>query len=196
MLHFAAVADSMKVEILCIGTELGASIKARPQYWVSLIDTIKRVYNGKLTYAGNWDDYKDFPFWAKLDYIGVDAYFPLADEKTPTVNSISNGWKRYSNELEKLSVKHNRKILFTEYGYQNVDYTAKEPWKENEGNQNDKAQLNALEGFYKSFAGKKWFAGGYVWKWYVDDRHHDRRNIDFTPQDKLAEKVIENGYGN
>jgi hypothetical protein len=25
------------------------------------------------------------PFWNELDYIGIDAYFPLSDAVTPTV---------------------------------------------------------------------------------------------------------------
>ncbi|HEV8080517.1 MAG TPA: hypothetical protein VGP43_07390 [Chitinophagaceae bacterium] len=196
MLHFAAIADSMKAEIFCIGTELGTFIKMRPQFWNSFIDTIKKIYHGKLTYAANWDDYKNFPFWDKLDYIGVDAYFPLSAGETPSVNSLKNGWKQYGEELEKISIEHNRPILFTEYGYRNVDYNSAEPWKENEGKQNDEAQVNAYEAFYESFAGKKWFAGGFVWKWFVDNGRHRRNSIDFTPQSKPAAKSLESWYRN
>ncbi len=98
--------------------------------------------------------------------------------------------------MEALSEKHNRPVLFTEYGYRNVDYTTAEPWKEIEGERNDAAQSNALEGFYQSFASKKWFVGGYLWKWYVDTGRHHRREIDFTPQNKPAENVIETRYRN
>ena len=196
MLHFAAIADSMKAEIFCIGTELGTSIKERPQFWNSFIDTIKEIFHGKLTYAANWDDYKNFPFWQKLDYIGIDAYFPLVDDETPDKNSLIKAWKKYIDELQKLSTQINRPVLFTEYGYRNVDHATAEPWKESEGNQNNKAQANAYEAFYQSFAGKKWFAGGYVWKWYVDDGRHRKREIDFTPQEKPAAKVIEKWYHN
>ena len=198
MLHFAAVADSMKAEIFCIGTELGTSIKERPKFWNSFIDTLKQIYHGKLTYAANWDDYKNFPFWEKLDYIGVDAYFPLAVEATPSTNSLQKNWKKYSDELEIIGEQHQRPVLFTEYGYRNVDYNSAEPWKENKGGQNDEAQANAFEAFYQSFAEKKWFAGGYVWKWYADEagaRHH-RSSIDFTPQGKPAAIVIQNWYKN
>ncbi|MGI8637297.1 MAG: glycoside hydrolase family 113, partial [Segetibacter sp.] len=194
ILHFAAIADSMKAEILCIGTELGATTKARPAYWSSLIDSIKKIYRGKLTYAANWDDYTSVPFWKKLDYIGVDAYFPLATDKTPAVNSIKKGWQKHINQLEKLSTQYGRPVLFTEYGYRNVDNTTAEPWKENKGDENNDAQANAFEGFYQSFARKKWFAGGFVWKWYIDDGRYRRDNIDFSPQGKQAEKVIENWY--
>lgn len=196
MLHFAAVADSMKAEIFCIGTELGASIKQRPQFWNLFIDTLKQTYHGKLTYASNWDDYKNFPFWEKLDYIGIDAYFPLSTNETPSINSLREGWNKYRDELEKISMEYKRPILFTEYGYRNVDHNTTEPWKESKGSQNDEAQVNAYEAFYQSFAGKKWFAGGFVWKWYVDKTHHPNENIDFTPQNKPAAKVIENWYKN
>ncbi len=194
ILHFASIADTLKVEVFCIGTELGASIKDRPQFWSSLIDTLKQIYHGKLTYAGNWDDYKNFPFWKKLDYIGVDAYFPLATDKTPDVSSLKKAWATHSDELQKESAEHQRPVLFTEYGYRNVDHTGAEPWKENEGSQNDEAQANAYEAFYQSFAGRDWFIGGYVWKWYVDTRRYRRSEIDFTPQAKPAEKVIERWY--
>jgi len=196
ILHFAVLADSMKAEIFCIGTELGAAVKHRLAYWNSLIDTINHVFHGKLTYAANWDDYKDFPFWKKLNYIGIDAYFPLSNDKTPITNSLENAWTKYTRELETISVNQNRPILFTEYGYRNVDFNCIEPWKENDGNQNDEAQTNALEAFYRSFAKKKWFSGGFVWKWYVDSGHHHKKEIDFTPQNKNAEKVIENWYRN
>ena len=195
MLHFAAIADSMKAEIFCIGTELGACIKVRPQFWSLFIDTLKQTYHGKLTYAANWDDYKNFPFWEKLDYIGIDAYFPLSTNEKPSINTLREGWNKYRDELEKISLKHKRPILFTEYGYRNVDYNTAEPWKENEGKQNNEAQSNAFEAFYQTFAGKKWFAGGFVWKWYADSFHRPRE-IDFTPQNKPAAKVIKNWYKN
>ncbi len=194
MYHFALIADSMHAAIFCIGTELGASIKERPQFWNDFIDSIRSIYHGKLTYAANWDDYKHVPFWHKLDYIGVDAYFPLSDEKNPSLTTLQNGFKKYRDELEALSIKHDRPILFTEYGYRNVDFAAAEPWKESDENRNDEAQANAYEALYNVFATQKWFAGGYVWKWYIE-KPRRQKEVDYTPQNKLAESVISNWYG-
>jgi hypothetical protein len=194
VLNFAAIADSLKAEIFCIGTELGTTIKERPAYWSSLIDTLRSRFHGKLTYAGNWDDYKNFPFWHKLDYIGVDAYFPLVKDKTPSINSGKKAWNKWAEALAKISSKNGRPVLFTEYGYRNVDYTAAEPWKENEGAENNEGQAHAYEALFRSLHDKQWFAGGFLWKWYVDTGRHHRRAIDFTPQGKAAEKVIKKWY--
>ncbi len=195
VMHFAYLADSMKAEIFCFATEMGTAIKERPAFWSALIDSVKKVYHGKITYAANWDDYKYFSYWSKMDYIGIDAYFPLSTNKTPSVNDYKNGWKKFSGDLKKLSDKSEKKILFTEYGYRNVDYAAAEPWKENEGNKNDAAQSNGIQALFETFATEKWFAGGYLWKWYIDKpRHHNKQEIDFTPQGRSAEEVIKNWY--
>ncbi len=195
VLHFAQLADSMKANIYCFATEMGAAIKARPTFWSNLIDSVKQVYHGKLTYAANWDDYENFPFWHKLDFIGVDAYFPLSTNKTPSVSDYKKGWKKFSGELKKLSDRHNKKILFTEYGYRNVDYAAAEPWKEKEGGRNDVAQANGIQALFETFASENWFAGGYLWKWYIDKPHNRKQHeIDFTPQNKPAEEVLKSWY--
>ncbi len=59
ILHFAIIADSMQVEMFCIGTELGKTISMRESYWDDLIDTVRQVYSGQLVYAANWDDYAE-----------------------------------------------------------------------------------------------------------------------------------------
>ncbi|MEP0479622.1 MAG: glycoside hydrolase, partial [Nonlabens sp.] len=90
IMRFAQVAAQENIEMFCIGTELDSFVKARPAYWQKLIKNIRKIYKGKLTYAGNWDSYKYVSFWDQLDYIGVDAYFPMSEEKTPDHNTITN----------------------------------------------------------------------------------------------------------
>lgn len=87
ILEFARVSQDLNAEIFCIGTELEFFVKHRPEYWKQLIVEVRNVYKGKLTYAANWDEFKRTPFWKDLDYIGIDAYFPLTEEKTPSVQA-------------------------------------------------------------------------------------------------------------
>jgi len=39
-------------------------------------------------------------FWDELDYIGIQAYFPLVDNKYPTAEEISKGWNDYFPAME------------------------------------------------------------------------------------------------
>ncbi len=193
ILDFAKVAEEEKVEIFCIGTELEKFIEHRPEYWRDLIAEVKKVYRGKLTYAANWDEYKRIPFWDALDYIGVDAYFPVSENQTPTVAETKAGWERWKAELKTISEKENKKILFAEYGYRSVDFSGKEPWKSDRGMNsiNMEAQANSLEGLYQSVWKEDWFAGGFLWKWFIaHERVGGENDNQFTPQNKPAEAVV------
>jgi hypothetical protein len=88
ILKFAHIADSMNVDLFCIGTEYRIAATQRPKFWKALIDTVKTVYGNALTYAANWDNYKKISFWDQLDYIGIDAYFPVTSSRKPTKEKI------------------------------------------------------------------------------------------------------------
>lgn len=194
ILHFAEIAQNQKVELLCIGTELGNSIAKRPQYWTQLIQNIKKIYSGKLTYAANWDDFDKVPFWKELDYIGIDAYFPLSKSETPSVEEMKLGWEKHLFKIEETQKKIGKNILLTEFGYRNSNYCADEPWKEVNSTENNLGQANAFEALFQSFSEKSWYKGGFAWKWYADDYYKKRKMIDYTPQEKPALKVIEKWY--
>ena len=195
ILDFAQLAQQEKIEVFCFGTELGNSVAKRPEYWSQLIQKIKKIYTGKLTYAANWDDFDRVPFWNELDYIGIDAYFPLSDATTPAVADLNEAWQQHILKMEKLQAKTNKKILFTEFGYRNSDQAAKEPWKENQSGINNLAQANAYESLFQTLTQKNWFAGGFAWKWYADAYHKEAKNsIDYTPQEKPALETIKKWY--
>jgi hypothetical protein len=90
ILTYAKAAELLNAEVFCIGTELELFVANRPKYWQQLITQIRKIYTGKLTYASNWDEFTRVPFWQDLDFVGIDAYFPLSDKKTPTVQRVRN----------------------------------------------------------------------------------------------------------
>lgn len=197
ILHYAELAEEVNAEVFCIGTELEEFIKNRPDYWKQLIKEIKTVYKGKLTYAANWDEFWDTPFWSELDYIGIDAYFPVSDQATPSVEDCLKGWEKHKQGLKTFSETLDRPILFTEFGYRSVDYTAKEPWRYDRSmtSVNLEAQDNATKALFMAVWDEDWFAGGYLWKWFID---HDNvggvEDNQFTPQNKPVEQTIKQFY--
>ena len=197
ILEYADLAQKINAEIFCIGTELEKFIEIRPKYWNTLIKEVKKIYKGKLTYAANWDEYKRTPFWSQLDFIGIDAYFPVSDEQTPSLEESIKGWQKHVPTIKQLSDKVKKPILFTEYGYRSVDYSGKEPWNYNRSMNkvNLQAQVNTTKALYETFWDKDWFAGGFIWKWFVNyNKSGGINNSQFTPQNKPVEKIIKEYY--
>ncbi|RZS99766.1 glycoside hydrolase family 113 [Aquimarina brevivitae] len=194
---YAELAKKMDVPLLCIGTELEKFVQQRPKYWNQLIDDIKKVYKGELTYAENWDQYRNTAIWDKLDYIGVDAYFPVTDKQSPTISEFKEGWQKHKVNLQDFSDKHQKPILFTEYGYRSVHYTGKRPWdaSRSENDINLEAQKNALAAIHHEFWQEDWFAGGFLWKWFHNHNEAGGNNNNrFTIQNKPAEDLIRQLY--
>lgn len=191
----ARLADSLKVDLFCITTELDKFALTRPAFWSQLITDVRTIYKGKLTYAANWDRYDKLPFWDQLDYIGVDAYFPLADDETPSVKAMVRGWKKPVMELARLSATFQKPILFTEFGYRSCDHTAKKPWEsETDCQPNLEAQTSAYIALYEVLGSQPWFAGGFVWKWFMLEQHGPRERDRFSPQGKPAEIALRQAW--
>ena len=57
ILDYAQLAQELKLEIFCIGTELENFVSNRPIYWAQLVKDVRAVYKGKLTYAANWNEF-------------------------------------------------------------------------------------------------------------------------------------------
>ena len=199
ILSFAQIAEEKQVPLFCIGTEFKVSSINRPQFWRQLIQKVRKVYTGKLTYAANWDEYKDITFWDELDYIGVDAYFPLVKASTPSVKSIVKAWDKPKAEMKQVAKKFKKPVLFTEFGYLSVDGCTYNNWelepKVKSLPINEQAQANALEAVFQSFWNEDFWHGGFIWKWFPNGEGHEGYvDRDYTPQGKEAEKVVKEWY--
>ena len=196
ILKYAQIAQNSGVEMLCIGTEYRKAATQRSLFWVDLIHKIRNIYSGKLIYAANWDNYNSITFWNKLDYIGIDAYYPLSNEKTPTMDSLTISWNVIKRDIANLSNKYNKKVIFTEFGYESIDYSAKGHWLRNdtEASPNQLAQANGYKAIFDLWK-EDWFEGGFLWKWHTNHEQIGGPNCKrYTPQNKQAEEVITEFY--
>ena len=196
LLNFARIADTTHVELYCIGTEMQTFVKKRPQFWFQIIREIREIYKGPLTYAENWDTYQDVPFWEELDFVGVDAYFPLSEAQSPDVAEIKKGWQKHLKTLGNFAGKVQRPILFTEFGYTSSDYATRRPWETaRDQPDNEALQARAYVALFEEAWAKEWMAGGFAWKWFPDLRGRTRARDPFSPQNKEAQVVMEKYYG-
>ncbi len=200
-IHFyGKLAADNKVELFCIGTEYKKAVKKRTKFWRRLIREVREYYSGELIYSSNWDGYDQVPIWDDLDYIGISAYFPLTQQKTPTVNSLTVKWRPIKSRLAKFAKKNKKAIVFTEYGYLSIDKCAWRAWeleKNIKGKSiNEQAQANAYSSLLKAFWDEEWWGGGFLWKWFPAGMGHEGYpERDYTPQGKLSENTIREWYG-
>ncbi len=197
VLAFAQLAEREGAELFCLGTEMEAFVRARPAFWSKMIAEVRKVFSGKLTYAANWDGYADVPFWSELDFIGIDAYFPIADGRHPKKRYLIAGWRDLMPQLKKVSDQSGRRVLFTEYGYRSTPNCAESPWDYSEATTcSEKAQVNALVALYEVIWDQPFMAGGFLWKWYPDHENAGGpKNALYTVQNKKAEELVRVVYG-
>lgn len=199
ILPFAEMAEELDVALFCIGTEFKTAVPKREAFWRRLIEKVRQRYSGPLTYAANWDEYAKVPFWDALDYVGVDAYFPLSETATPSVDELVQYWQPWVEQLRDFSHQAQRPILFTEYGYLSVDGCAGKTWelekKLTELAPNQQAQANAIDALLTVFSQEEFWAGGFLWKWYPTRRgREDQDGKDYTPQGKSALEILRRRY--
>jgi len=188
-----------EVELLCLGSEWGRFAKNRPSFWGHLIAEVRKQYKGLVSYCANWDDFESFPFWEQMDLIGIDWYAPIATTSNAKFKSLLKGWKKNTKSLQAYYEKTGKKIFFPEFGFKSTERSVVKPWQfEDDSAESEEAQNNGFKTYFKTIWKKDWYAGGFVWEWYAD---HDEesgfpRETDYTPQGKLAEQTIREGYRN
>jgi len=191
VLRYARLAREEGCALFVVGTEL--SILTAPTHWGAwraLIRDVRAEFPGPLTYAANWHSVAHVGFWRDLDYIGVDAYYPVAGGTHGRLLRLS--WKPYEAELRALSLAHGRPILFTEFGAASQKGAALKPWEWRDYAEADpRAQAAYIESFLATFARKKWVAGFLHWAWDMDPAHDGPADKSMSVRGKPALALLE-----
>ncbi len=198
ILHYAAIAQAEGVEIFCIGVELARTAIEREQDWRALVAEIRKRYRGRLVYAANWwQEYDRIGFWDALDYIGVNAFFPLSDVPDPSAETLRANAEAVAGELALLHQRTGKPVLFTEVGFKSTRGTSMRPWlwpRRFEPEIDLEAQSRCYEAVLQVFWSKPWFSGMYWWKWFSDLDRGGASHPGFTPRRKPAESVLAEWY--
>ncbi len=184
----AKLAETAGLPLLAIGVELDATTH-READWRRMIAAVRKVYRGKLTFASNWDSYERIRFWDALDYIGVQAYFPLGGEGTQPKKTLEASWDRHLSSLKAASKKWSKPVLFTEIGYNRSSSAASKPW---DASVDDSRESRALRRLLMEVALDKTKAAPFIhgmwwWKWIPGWAPWER---DFAMQDDEARAVL------
>ncbi|RLE56087.1 MAG: hypothetical protein DRJ40_06690 [Thermoprotei archaeon] len=207
VLHYAKLAQELGVEVLCIGSEL-ESLKSRKyaSYWVDIIDSVRSVYSGLITYNTNWwysewgfRELLDLEWFRYLDFIGVSAYFELSRTEVKSVSELVECWyhtvhgRNVMSDLEKLARRYGKPIVLTEVGYRSVKGAEIKPWKfSDSGKPDPEKQAMCFEALFRAFLGnpRPWFRGVFVWGWTTDPSTGTPSDTSYDLKGKPASDVV------
>jgi hypothetical protein len=194
MTHYATIAQQKGVEEFSVGCELATmSGSADRSAWLTVIDAIKAIYSAPLVYAATVDEYPNVSFWDQLNFIGIDAYFPLSTTPTTDISALEAAWIPIRDQMSAFAVDVGRRILFTEAGYPSLVGAAIEPWNnEYSSTPSQPEQAAGYEALLATFSGQPWWAGAFWWSWWTDNGVYNP--LDFAIGDKLAESVLRNWW--
>ncbi|MEE8277445.1 MAG: hypothetical protein V3R89_01820 [Thermoanaerobaculia bacterium] len=190
----ARFAQAAGVQLLAVGVEYDKTA-GRESEWRQIIAAVRQVYQGKITYAANWDSLQRVPFWDAVDLIGVHAYFPLAEDANPDRETLWKGWDRHLIRLKDLSTRQGgKRVLFAEIGYNRSAEAARVPWTRamDDRPANRELRRRLFEVALERIEAEPAIAGMFWWKWIPGPDRFDR---DFSMKDPEARGALERYWG-
>ncbi len=158
ILHYARLVKG-KVDAFLIGSEMIGLTKFKPidgkfpavEKLIELAKQVKEILveNVKISYSADWSEYHHTDggwynldkLWASedIDFIGIDAYFPLTNNNKTTydLQEVADGWESGEGYEYYLDGNGKRQPLDIQYAWKNIKW-----WWENQhinpdGNQTD-----------------------------------------------------------
>jgi hypothetical protein len=196
--HYAALAETYGADQFCIGTELLGTTH-RTADWRAVVAGVRANYSGPITYAAlHSGEEMAITWWDAVDYIGVDAYYPLFFEPAyhPTTDELEASWQEPKAIMEELAATYDKPVILTEIGYRSHHGCAQHPWDSLAQSPLDmEEQANAYEAAFQQLYSEPWLGGIYWWTWHPDRFESGRCDDGYSPHQKPAEEVLRAWYG-
>lgn len=203
VVHTAEIADAHGAGLFVIGSELvsmaaSSMNSTNTAHWQTLIERVRGVYSGDLTYGANSNNTSDDPFnnekkfigfWGSLDYAGIDPYYSLNSDDS--VEGMKGAWDHWNKtDLQAFSQSVGKQILISEVGYRSLDNSRQAPWDWGRSGSTDlQEQANAYEALMGYWNDYPYIAGVIFWEWSTNPNAGGNDST-YTPQNKPAEAVM------
>ena len=165
ILGYAELAGRDKVGIFDIGSELD-SMEPNTTYWQRLVTSVRAAYKGQVTYSSNWA--KWYPaFGSSLDFISIDAYFPLSRPTSASAQDLAGAWQQWINRMQAIARSFGKPLVLTELGATSLTGSFQQPWIWDNGQAID---LTAQQRYYQAACASvvPRFGGVYWWMYTLD----------------------------
>ncbi|MSR61448.1 MAG: hypothetical protein EXS08_03225 [Planctomycetes bacterium] len=132
-LHYALLAELLRVELFSFGANLRESTRTEPQGpvqnpalvalktagWKALIAKLRGAYDGGLTYTARFPaEAAEVGFFEHLDFVGLSFFPRLArEERAPTPEELRRTLRAHLQQALDLAVRWNKPLLLVQTGF-------------------------------------------------------------------------------
>lgn len=205
ILHYALLAEMYDFEAFCVGVEFVKATLKNPEEWTAIIQKVKSLYSGSVTYAANWgEEFENTTLWNFVDFIGINCYYPLSKKENPSDRELKEGFKTALERIKIISEKYDKKVVFTEIGFRSIekpwvsphhyDWGSQPPYSEVDQKRCYEIVMSGLQNEKQN--GRDWSSGIFWWKWPSYLEHSREAKTEFAPNGKEAERVVEEFFKN
>ena len=184
ILHAARIAEAEGCAILCIGCEM-VRADGQEAHWRRLIDDVRSVYSGLITY--NCDKYQEdrVTWWDAVDVISSSGYYPV------------DSWEEQLDRIERVVEASGKPFFFMEAG---CPSRTGSPEKPNDwalpGTPSGDEQLRYYRAMVGACRARPWVGGLMLWDWPVTlyTEQDAAGNDDYCPFGKPAGAYLREQY--
>lgn len=213
ILDYAAFAEVNGVSIFCIGNELSSVVndETAPQ-WKSLIAEIRTKFSKKVVYSASWQGLQGYkngepeflwcPLFSETDYIAFTA-FPVLTSNGKTHGTFwgseTNNLNSIRSFLEEEFRTKRKKFLIMQTGLQSQLGAELEPQLESDATISKRIPHEGIQELYYTYIieslGKHPLCDGiFFWYWDTKPQEEVIQRGSFSPENKLAQSVLNHWF--
>lgn len=165
IVHYACIAEQTGCEMFMVGCEM-VMTERKDDYWRELVQRVRKVYRGLVTY--NTDKYQEdeVKWWDCLDVISASGYYPAGE------------WEQNLDRIEKVVKEFKKPFFFAECGCMCREGCTKAPndWTY-QGAYNLQIQADYFKEMFAACSKREWVEGFGFWAW-VNNPEDDKADLD------------------
>ncbi len=197
IVRYAMLLQSAQGSILTVGAELN-SMEQYTGYWDTLIQKVRSVFSGEITYSSNWWPQlvsSNVQFWNKLNFISTDLFVPV---QGPSLTDMISSWSPYLSALEQAYKQYNMPIVVTEIGAASQEGSYSKPWvSSSTGIYSSSAQADYYDAAFTSLRSLSFVKGIYIWDIPFNQLlpgYNPNTDTGFNPLGKKGETIIQRNF--
>jgi|GEM_PF-3569880 len=213
IMKYATISGDYGVNVFCIGNELTSAVKEETlEHWTQLLQSVRSVYSNKVVYTASWMGIENFRnaepelFWCPLfkhtDFVAFQA-FPILTSNGQTHGTFwgseTNTLNSVRTYLEEFYRTTGKKFLIMQTGLQSQLGAELEPSIERDVQTSKRIPHEGIQELYYTYVieslGKHPLCDGiFFWYWDAKIQEKDKLEGSFSPESKLASKVLLNWF--